>query len=164
MGAGLCGALLDWGKYKNENDQFLSKVYFVRSVTGFISASLTMAAAFSYSAPLCKHLANGYAQHQLRYRALFVAGELAGKLALRVRLLVWVARFNWVGLALTAVEIGYLLMKDNDLQNWCEKSVFRKEKKTVNWGGRSVVNDKFASALKELEALEIASQVVGAGA
>lgn len=163
MGAGVCGAILDFQKRKDEKDETLWWIYTLRAGTGFISASFTMAAAFSYSAPLCKHMANGYAKHQLRYRALFAAGELAGKLALRVRLLVWVARLNWIGLALTVAEIGYLYFKDNDLQNWCEKSVFRKEKKSVTWVGRSVVNEKYPNAMKELEELEKASQAVGIG-
>jgi hypothetical protein len=65
-------------------------------------------------------------------------------------------------LALTVAEIGYLLLKDDDLQNWCEKSVFRKVKKSKSfWTGKPVTQEFFADAIKELTALEEASQVVG---
>ena len=162
-GAGLCGAILDWGKLDSEKDSTLRMIYALRAATGFISASLTILAAFSYSESLLNHLSKGYAQHQLRYKLLIKGALLAGRIALRVRLLVWVARLNWVGLALTVAEIGYLLWKDDDLQNWCEKSVFRQQKKTTNWFGRVVVNDSFAGATVELEELEKASRTVGAG-
>lgn len=129
MGTGISGALLDWWKFEDATDRNLRAIYFVRSVTGFLSAGLTMAAAFFYCQQLLKHSARGLAEHSLRFRALAAAANLAWRLALRVRLLVWVARWNWVGLGLTVVEIGYLTIKDDDLQNWCEKCVFRKDKK-----------------------------------
>jgi hypothetical protein len=163
MGAGLCGAILDWGKLDSEKDSTLRAIYAIRSVTGLISAGLTIIAAFSYSSPLLTHMSKGYAQHQLRHRLLLKGASLAGRAALRVHLLVWIARANWVGLALTAVEIGYLLWKDDDLQNWCEKSVFRKEKKTTNWFGREAVNDSYTDAAAELEELEKTSRAIGVG-
>ncbi|MCY1378666.1 hypothetical protein D9M69_663220 [compost metagenome] len=92
------------------------------------------------------------------------AGELAGRWALRVRLLVWVARFNLIGLILTGIEIGYLLLRDDDLQNWCEKCVFRKEKVSQNWLGRQVTEDYFTEgSVQELTELEKAAQAVGVG-
>jgi len=32
--------------------------------------------------------------------------------------------------------MGYLLRKDDDLQNWCEKSLSRQHKKIANWFGK----------------------------
>src|SRR5699024_159917 len=126
-------------KIESEKDVLLRKIYTVRAATGFVSGGLTMLAAFSYSEPFFQHIATGYAKHQIRYRILIAAGEQAAKYAARVRLLVWVARMNWIGLSLTAIEIGYLFFKDDDLQNWCEKSVFRKVKKRKNWLGNDTV-------------------------
>ncbi|RSZ57643.1 hypothetical protein HF313_27470 [Massilia atriviolacea] len=162
-GAGFCGALLDLGKFRKEEDTILRRLYGIRAATGFVSAGLTLVAAFSYSENLMKHMARGYAEHQLRYRLYFKAGEYALKLAVRVRLLIWVARLNWIGLGLTAIEIGYILLKDDDLQNWCEKSVFRKEKKYTNWLGRSVVNVNFVNSKSEIEELEKGAQSIGVG-
>ncbi len=162
MGAGVCGALLDTTKIYSTSDRRLSAIYAARAMTGFLGAGFTMAAALSYAEPLLKYTARGYAKKSVAYR-LLTGGvlRLAAKLALRVRLLVWVARFNLAGLALTAVEIGYLYFKDDDLQNWCEKSSFRKEKKSKSWLGAEKMTDKFEDEGKELEALEKASQAVG---
>lgn len=162
-GAGLCGAYLDYMKFQYEKDNALKLVYAVRMATGFVSAGFTIAAAFSYSGPLCNHMAKGYAKHQVRYRALITVGGWAGKLALRVRMLVWIARLNLIGLVLTAAEIGYLWFKDDDLQNWCEKSVFRR-KKRIGGTTSTVSTERFMDATRELEELEKASQVVGIGA
>lgn len=163
MASSACGAILDLGKLGSEKDPILRSIFFIRAVTGFISAGLTILAAFSYTESFFLHRAKGYAQHQLRYKLLTSAAARAATYAARVRLLVWVARFNWIGLALTAAEIGYLLLKDDDLQNWCEKSVFRLQKKTTNWLGRVAVNDSFTDATVELQELEKSSRVVGVG-
>jgi hypothetical protein len=162
LGAGLCGATLDYMKWREEKNRALAYIYAARAFSGFISAGLTISAAFSYAGPLLNHLARGYASHSLRYRALIATAGLAARIGARVRLLVWVARFNWVGLALTLGEIGYLYFKDDDLQNWCEKSVFRKNKTYTNWLGARVTPESFTDATKELEELEKASQVIGA--
>ena len=162
FGAGLCGAYLDWLKFKDEKNGNLKSIYVLRAATGFVGSGFTITAAFSYAGPMLKHVAKGYAAHSLRYRALTSLAGAAARIAARVRLLVWVARFNLAGLALTVVEIGYLFFKDDDLQNWCEKSVFRKTKTYNNWLGRQVTAESYTDAVKELEELEKASQVVGA--
>lgn len=162
--AGLCGAWLDWAKFKNEHDSGLRTVYFLRFGTGFVSTGLTGIVAFSYSENLLRHVAKGYAEHSRRHGFLLARAEAAKKLAERVGLLVWAARLNWIGLALTAVEIGYMIFKDDELQDWCERCVFRAEKTSKNWLGRSVDTNRFEGAAKELEALERAARVVGLGA
>ena len=168
MGAGCFSATLDFLHAKDEwnsdhRNNTLFYIYAIRSATGFVSAGLTIVSAFSYSENLCKHLAKGYAKHQLRYRAYIRVGGWALRLASRVRLLVWVARMNWVGLALTGIEIGYLAYKDDDLQNWCEKSVFRKVKISKNWIGRTVTEENFGDGQIELEELESGAQSIGVG-
>jgi hypothetical protein len=163
FGAGLCSATLDAMKAVHTEDRALALLYSARAGTGFVSAFVTLVAAFSYTESLLAHAAQGYARHSLRYRALTFGAKLALKAAMRVRLLVWAARLNWIGLALTAAEIGYLWFKDDELQNWCGKSVFRAEKSHVNWLGRKVESERFEGAAKELEMLERAAQVVGVG-
>lgn len=163
FGAGICGAVLDIMKVKGTEDQALKWVYGLRAATGFVSAGLTITAAFSYCSPMLQKAAKGFASHSVRFKLLQFSATQAAKLALRVRLLVWVARLNWAGLALTAVEIGYLALKDDDLQNWCEMCVFRKDKKHKNWLGREVKSEHFEGATRELEVLERSAQVVGGG-
>ncbi|WBS01227.1 hypothetical protein OU994_23440 [Pseudoduganella sp. SL102] len=162
-GASFFGAILDWGKMDKEKDPVMRTIYFLRALTGTASVFMTLIAAFSYLEPLLNHVSKRYAENQLRYKMLEATASLAGKAALRVRLLVYIARLNWFGLALTAVEIGYLLLKDDDLQNWCEKSVFRRQKKTTGWLGETSINENFANATAELEELDKASRAIAAG-
>jgi len=74
-------------------------------------------------------------------------------LSARVRLLFWVARINMIGLALTALEIGYMICKDDDLQNWLERCVFRREKQTNNLLGGKSNTEHFGNIESELKAL-----------
>lgn len=161
--AGFAAAYLDFTKLKTENDPTLASIFGVRAFTGFVSAALTLRAGVSYCGPMLEHVAKGHAAHSIRHRALIKAANTALAWSTRVRLLVWMARLNWAGLGLTALEIGYLSFKDNELQNWCEMSVFRKDKVGRNWLGRLTESARFDGAAKELESLERASQVVLAG-
>lgn len=168
-GAAGCMAWLDFMKAgeewnKQRRDMTLFSIYAVRSATGFVSAGLTVTASLSYAAPLCEHLAKGAAPHRIFYkRALAAAAVRAVSLSARVRLLVWVARMNWIGLGLVAAELGYLYIKDNELQDWCDKSVFRKVKRSKNWLRRTVVADYFPNSNEELEGLANAAIVIRVG-
>jgi hypothetical protein len=162
-GAGFASAYLDYMKFGDEKNPTLKLIYGIRSLTGTVSAGMTLVVAYSYTGPWLRSVATGYAETTLRRRALLTLAEGAVELAARVRLLVWVARFNWIGLGLTAGEIGYLLFKDDDLQNWLEESTFRKEKKHKNWLGSVVINDYHTEVHKELEELDKATQTVGIG-
>jgi hypothetical protein len=161
-GAGFVGAYLDWGRISKESNVLLKSIYGIRAVAGGVSGGLTLVAAFSYAEPYLEYRATNYAKRRLAINALKVGAEWAGKQALRVRILVWVARLNLAGLVLTAGEIGYLWFKDDDLQNWCEQSVFRKEKVLrIGRAGR-VINEHFKNVDDELKALNEASHVIGA--
>lgn len=162
-GAGVCGTLLDFIKLGNEEDGNLRLIYGARAASGAFSIWFSAKAAFSYSESLLHHIAKGYAANSKQSRWLLARAVTAKRLAERVGLLVWVARLNWIGLALTAAEIGYLLVKDDDLQNWCEKSVFRLKKTSKGWLGTPLKTDQFEGAAKELEALQRAAQMVGVG-
>ena len=157
--AGGCIATLDLMKFLEEKNTTLKWIYGFRFIAGGGSALLAPVVAFSYAAPLLRHGAEKYAAR----RAFFTktAQGAAWFAARRVYMLVWVARLNLVGLALTAIEIGYLYFKDDDLQNWCEKSTFRKEKTHTTWLGKWKVNEYYADVNKELEELYKAAQAVG---
>lgn len=113
-----------------------------------------IAAAIFHCGPLLTRAAASYAESGLRYRLLTWGAGVAVRWDSRVRLLVWVARVNWIGLAFTAGEIAYLLLKDDDLQNWFENWVFRKDKKYKNFLGTDKVHEYFPNADKEPEELE----------
>jgi hypothetical protein len=42
-------------------------------------------------------------------------------------------RKSRIGFALTLLEIAYLIWRDNDLEVWCKKSAFRKNKTHENF-------------------------------
>lgn len=165
--AGSCAVVLDVIKLKEEiidkekTDAVLAIIYGFRLLAGAGSTLLIPAIAFSYAKPLLENMAKGLAAQAARRRALLETGvKIVAWLPARVRLLVWVARFNLAGLLLTAAEIGYLYYKDDDLQNWCERCTFRKNKRLTNIFNAPTSN-YYADANKELEALHKASQAVG---
>ncbi len=162
FGAGVCSALLDWSKFRKESDEVLSTIYMLRAVSGATSTLLSIAAALSYTAPMLRNAAARFGEKTVAFELLDGAAALALRLALRVRLLVWVARFNWIGLAFTAAEIGYMLLKDDDLQNWCEKCTFRLQK-THQRRGVTFPSEHYPNVQKEVEEFERATQAVGLG-
>lgn len=159
--AGFCAATLDFMKFSEARSTGGKTFYFVRASVGAIGTGLGAAAAFSYSGPALAHVAKKLPTSSWRRLLVKGSAELATKLAARVRLLVWVARFNWVGLGLTLAEVGYLAIRDNELQNWCEQSVFRKTKVSTNWLGTPTRENHFESSARELEELERSKQAVG---
>ena len=46
-------------------------------------------------------------------------------------MLLWFARLNAIGIAFTIVEVLYLWLKDDALQNWLDRCTFRKHKTHV---------------------------------
>ncbi|MFT3930581.1 MAG: T6SS effector BTH_I2691 family protein [Spongiibacteraceae bacterium] len=161
FGAGLISAGMDIGKLKTTRDENLIIIYSLRAFTGTVGTGLSGLAAFSYSESFLSSAAKRYETKG----AIRIAGRLrfaargAEFLATRVRLLVWVARFNMAGLVLTAAEVGYMLIKDDDLQNWCEKSVFRKIKFYTFMG--KATTKRFHDADEELLELAEAQEAVG---
>lgn len=127
--------------------------YGLRAMTGGLGAGFTLAAGFSYSAPLLTHMAKGFAKSSLRYRFFQVAIKGAARLSARVKLIVWVARIKMIGLTLTALEIGHMICKDDDLQNWLERCVFRREKQTNNLLDGKSNTEYFGDIESELKAL-----------
>jgi hypothetical protein len=163
--AGGCSTYLDFMKISETKDPTLKWIYALRTGAGVGSTGLSLVAAFSYAGPWLESIEGKYAEGTLRRRLITGGIDVAERLVLRVRLLVWVARLNWVGLALTAAEIGYLLLKDDEMEAWCKMCVFRKKKQHQDWGGlgKNVDNDYYIGMNKELAALDKAGRAVGAG-
>lgn len=159
--AGVSGAVLDYFKYEEEKNTMLSAIYLLRTLSGGVSSGLTLVIGYSYTESLLRHIDKRYVSRNVTHKAVEKGVEAAARLSARVRLLVWAARLNWAGLALTAAEIGYLAFKDDDLQNWCEMCTFRKDKQHRNWIGRTVTSDYIGDVQRELEELNKAAQVVG---
>ena len=121
--AGGIGAYFDfasaYGEYNKKNsDSFLFSLYVAKGAAGVASAGYSLAIGFSYTAPwLARAGLKGTTRH-----------ALASALAKRVGMLLWFARLNAIGIAFTVVEVLYLWLKDNALQNWLDQCTFRREK------------------------------------
>jgi hypothetical protein len=125
---------------KKTKDWFLVGLYTVRIGVGGLNAVIGFIAAFSYAGPM------------LRYLGKETLARSAERVALvRTMWLIRVARFNMIGLGLTAVEFGYTwIIKDDELEVWCKTSTFRKDKTTNGIFAKT----PYISTAKELEALQ----------
>lgn len=138
--AGAITAWLDLTSAKNElnkerNDRVLVGIYFGRAAIGIASSALGLVAAFSYSAPLLWRLAGSQLMSKsiiaLRLITIFASSAvIAESLALtRTLMLIRLARFNMIGVAITLLEIGYrVFIKDDELENWLQACTFRLDK------------------------------------
>lgn len=173
--AGGCSAVLDFMSINDElhkyrADKMLVGVYVTRGGFAVVGLGVVAIAAFSYTGPLISHLV---AKNAKRYGVLRGVGELAKNVALlRVTWLIRLARFNLIGLGITAIEIIYRVFRvffmDNELQTWCKMNTFRKEKiaesALTKYTGSVIrlnyVTDSYDSTEKELEELYKAFQEV----
>jgi hypothetical protein len=131
---------------KDDRNWVMVGIYFSKTFVGSFNAGLGFIAALSYTGPMFKYLGRG---------GLAMTAE---RLAVaRTLWLIRVARFNMIGLALTAVELGYTcFIKDDELEVWCKTSTFRKDKNTQGIFAKK----PYADTRKELEALERAFGLV----
>jgi opacity protein-like surface antigen len=120
---------------KDKSDEVLVGIYFGRAAVGIASSALGLIAAFSYSAPLLWRLAGSQLMSKsviaLRLVTLFASSAvIAESLALtRTLMLIRLARFNMIGVAITLVEVGYrVFIKDDELENWLQACTFRLDK------------------------------------
>lgn len=147
----------EWGKqYRNS---VLVAIYTARGVTGVFGVWFGSIAAFSYGAPVFARLAKSGLAKQSAWLLRFAvgAGEAArGYDAVRTLWLIRVARVNLIGLTITAGEIGYrCFIMDDDLENWCQACIFRKDKSTGFFSEKP-----FPDTKTELEALEKAFRAI----
>lgn len=136
-GAGVIGVGLDlssgWTEgQKDRPDRFLQAVYWGRALMSGTATYFGAMAAVSYCGGLLNQLPkDGRWRHIAKWAAKESTEEAVKNLvARRTLLLIRVARFNTIGLVLTAVEIGWLWYRDNDLQNWFDACTFRADKST----------------------------------
>lgn len=162
-----CGVIVDIISIKEswrKQEYFLSALYFTRVLTSAASMVAVWKATTSYSAPfreyVAKKMIKGEAQkHTLMFLGRKASEKMATTTAIeaaealakrRIFLALWIARLNGIGFALTLLEIAYLIWRDNDLEAWCKKSAFRKNKAHKN----------FENLNEEIEALEAATQTI----
>jgi len=149
--AGVVSVMLDLQSVLSESTKenrnyLLMSIYSLKIGVGATNAALGFIAAFSYTGPMLKYLGK---------EALAKSAERVA--LVRTLWLIRVARFNWIGLGLTAVELGYTCyIKDDELEVWCKTSTFRKDKTTKGIFAKT----PYLDAKRELEALEKAFLLV----
>jgi hypothetical protein len=148
---------------------FLMAVYSSRAVVALLSTRAGAKAAFSYAGPMLEYASRnagtvGYL-HKARLASWATRAVDLGKT--RGLLLLRVARFNAIGLGLTAAEIAYYgyvsFIADDELQTWCEKSTFRIKKSDITVFGVKRSTDHYATETAEIEALENATRSTSNG-
>jgi hypothetical protein len=162
-GAGVIGVVLDGVNIANENakdrpDRFLQIVYLGRGGMSATATYFGAMAAVSYCGEFLKQLPKEGRWRQIATWAAKESTEEAVKnlAARRTLLLIRVARFNLIGLGLTVFEIGWLLYRDNALQDWFDACTFRADKGTGLFKAKP-----FNTTEQEMDALMKARTEVG---
>lgn len=162
-GAGVIGVGLDlsngWVEgQKDRPDRYLQALYYGRAMMSGSATYFGAFAAVSYCGEWLKQLPKEGPWRQIATWAARESTEEAVKnlVARRTLLLIRVARFNLIGLALTAAEIGWLLYKDNALQDWFDACTFRADKETGFFKAKP-----YSTTEKEMDALMKARAEVG---
>jgi len=153
--AGVISAVLDgisvYTEYDKERTNWvLVGIYAARSGVGFFTTGYGLIAAFSYTGPLLNRILGSGTAVAARWTPLLIKGALVAKdLELtRTFWLLRLARFNLIGVAITAGEIIYRCwIMDDDLENWCQACCFRKNK---GW----LSEKPYPDADRELQELE----------
>ena len=137
--AGLAQLILDVMNLRNETAGkqrgFLMTIYGSRGLATSAGMYYSGLAAFSYSESFLQYAA----KRSGRPVNSLVLKQVTKLAARRVMLLLMVARFNALGLAVTALELAYYgyhhFIDDDALQKWCLQSSFRAQKQKKNiWG------------------------------
>jgi hypothetical protein len=142
VGGGI-GAWLDGQdslKYRKKGKHGLAVIYALRTVANLTLAGVGAALAFSTTGSLFKVLGR-YAVNRTLKSSFFSLARMASMFALRAALLMRVlVCTTWIGLGLTII---IYLATDDELEDWCQKSTFRKDPK----------DDSFKSEAEELASL-----------
>lgn len=162
-GAGMIGVGLDvasaWAEgEKSRPDRLLQVVYLGRAGVSTTATYFGAMAAVSYCGEFLKQLPKGGPWRQISAWAAKESTEEVVKnlAARRTLLLIRVARFNLIGLALTVVEIGWILYRDNALQDWFDACTFRADKSTGLFKAKP-----YSTTEQEMQALMNARAEVG---
>lgn len=171
--AGVIAGALDLASFANELDRdkkdwLLMGVYLLRGTYSFAGAYAGFMATISYAGPSLAYL---FANHPrlaasrvgiwLGSQGIKATGTAAAKAIANAKLartlwLVRIARFNAIGLLLTAIELIYVLaIKDDPMENWCQACTFRQYKsKSLS------LEAPFLDIGTELDELEIAFKAI----
>jgi hypothetical protein len=167
-GAGIAQIGLDVLNLRDEMNGksrgFLMTIYASRLLAGVGSTLFGALAAYSYASPMLKYAARTSGKAATYEAAATIAKGLGDR---RVLLLLRVARFNGIGLALTGAELAYhgyvMFIADNALEKWCLQSTFRTKKVDTSLFGFKRENTYFYNEQDEIKALETATQEVMRG-
>jgi hypothetical protein len=148
---------------KRKQRGFLMAIYAARGFSGTVSAYYGSVVAFSHVGPMLEYARKRAGASSLisvaRWRMVEKAAVNVSKA--RVLLLLRVARFNLIGLALTAAELAYYgyvkFIADDAFQKWCLECTFRNQKKKMNVRtGQIYFTRYYVTEKEELEALAAA--------
>ncbi len=132
------GIVLDSGNMKDEfrkEHQLLALAYLVRATASFAVTALTLGVAISGSGPYLRLLMSRTGNPALLsiLKLLeFFATRLATEHVLRL-MRASLARLAWAVLAISGIV---WLLQPDAIETWCEKSVFRNDKKTKGYKGQ----------------------------
>ncbi len=136
--AGAIGGVLDIGssiEQDQKNRSYLSVAYLIRAMASFAVTALIAGIAVSGSGPYLRMLMNRTGNPIILsiLKVLdFFARRLAAEHVLRL-MRASLARLAWAGLAISSIV---WLLQPKIVEVWCEKSVFRMNKKTKGFKGQ----------------------------
>lgn len=145
---GVIGGALDISSsidQERKGRNYLSTAYFIRAAASLSVTALTLGVAVSGSAPYLRMLMNRTGNQFLLGALKFmesIARRLASEVILRM-MRASLARLAWAGLAISGL---IWLLEPGAIDSWCDKSVFRKDKKSKG----------YKSLIEELSGLELA--------
>ncbi len=138
--AGIAQVTLDALSLQNEvagkQRGYLMTIYATRGLATSAGIYYSGLAAFSYSGPFLQYAA----KRSGKPVNAMILKQVTKQAARRVMLLLMVARFSAIGLAITALELAYYgyhhFIDDNALQKWCLQCSFRADKMKKNFWGK----------------------------
>lgn len=131
--AGAIGGFYDWDDMKDrlaKSNYAAASLYFLKSLAGYGSVLLTIGIGFTFSGPYLERIAQKSGSAAVK-SAFEAAADYSKLLASRGRgfisrigFMTWLARVSWF---ITVAQIVIWYVDDDDLEDWCGKSVFRKD-------------------------------------
>ncbi len=146
-GASLIASYLDFvdgGKNKDKGYFLLAGLYFSKGLLGLASGGLTLAVAFTYSAPLVGRL-TGNAALSTAVRA--VGTRAATFIGLRI---LGMAAGGWITLGIFGVQVIIWQVTPNALEEWIDHSAFGKERNNDGYRSSKEQDEKLGAALNEM--------------
>lgn len=136
--------LVDGKKNADRGYRMLAFLYLTKGTAGIASGVLTLAVAFTYSAPLVSRLA-GQAAVGTAVRA--VGARAAAFVGLRI---VGMALGGWITVGLFAIQLVIWWVTPDALQVWLDHSAFGKERRNEGYKSADEQDKKLQEALVEM--------------